>query len=222
MHTALTLGAVRLHVFRVVPGREGEPRRLSQALARVEPRFIACEVDPAHALALQQTLAGARHEAPFLPRLLAEEIARRHDGEATDPFVGAARYAREEGVSVLPILPSAPRPGFLARRRLRKLVTSVPTGDDEAVTLANVEDALRANGTIGAERAAADAAAARRLAGLVLDDGLPRVAAVLTAVRASHVVEGVRARAPPSPREGEAPRETARQEVQRDAYPAYR
>lgn len=213
MHTALTFGPERLHAFLVVPGRAGDARRLGEGLRAAQPLAVAALVDPGHALALRQSLAGARAEAPFVARLVASEVASRHRGDAVDPVLAAARHARESDVPFLPLLPPQGRPGFFARRRLRKAAAAAPTEVDEAATARGLELALRADARFEEARRAGDLAAAKSLADLLFSRGASRVAAVLPVGRADRVLDALRALSPTPMR----PEVTAP-----EVYPAYR
>lgn len=213
MHTALTFGPERLHAFLVTPGRTGDGRRLAEGLRATQPLAVAALVDPGHALALRQTLAGAKGEAPFVPKLVASEVASRHRGDDADVYLSAARYAREADVPFVPLLPPEKGPGFFARRRLRRAIASAPTGGDEAATARAIELALRADEKVELARRAADLAASRTLAELLFERGASRVAAVLPVGRADKVLDGLRAMSPtPARPEVTAP----------EVYPAYR
>lgn len=213
MHAALTFGPERLHAFLVAPGRAGEARRLADALAQTAPLTVAALVAPGHALALRQSLAGARAETPFDAHLVASEVARRHHGEDVDPFLAAAKHARSADVPFVPLLPAAKAPGFFARRRLRRAAEAAPTGLDEAATSRAIELAIRGDARVESERRAADLAAARALGELLFARGASRVAAVLPIGRADRVLDGVRALSPsPARSEVTAP----------EVYPAYR
>lgn len=190
------LGDARLHAVPVYPGVPGEADRAVKEVARVDPAVILADMDTDECLRLIESLGrgGAALELAFVDDLFAQEARRRfaqgeRDGE--HPLHAVARLARRTRASFIPLRPVTKAPGWLARRRARAAVASIPP-DLQAPAFARAFAQALAQRKVW--RADADAVASEPRARRALAEGRAPVVALLQGHRADAVVNALRLR----------------------------
>ena len=181
------LGGIRLHLLVVEPGFPGEADRVHRELQRLSPALVLGDVDTEDALRLRAALAEKKgvFEPAFLDALYASEVQRRFAGDAMPgdhPVAAAARHARDRRAEFVPLRPAEGKaPGFLARRKLRRLAQAVEARDRGAFPAAFAGALQKA----GAWDPAEDAEAAQKRLTRALTGGRAPVVAVVQAHRAA-------------------------------------
>lgn len=185
------LGGARLHILRVHPGLPHEADRVTRELQRLAPAVVLGDLSTDDALRLRAALAAKKpFEPAFLDALFAEGSAERFAPEqkpAEHPLAAAARFARDRRADFVPLRPNGERPGFFARRRLKKRARGAGATAPEAFPGAF------AKALAGHWDAASDVEAAHKRLVHALAEGRAPVVAVVQAHRADAYLAAVRA-----------------------------
>lgn len=189
------LGGVRLHVVVTTPGLPGEAARVVKALASIEAAAILTDMDTDECLRLLEALGRANrpYALSYVDGLFQEQVRARyapHERASEHPFLDVARYARKTRASLIPMRPVTADPGWLARRRGRKVASLIPETVEPGALGPAFADALA-----GAKvwRAEDDARAAQTRLLRTLAEGRAPVAAVIQAHRAPATLAWLRA-----------------------------
>lgn len=128
------LGGVLLHVLPVWPGLPGEADRVAREIGALDPAVVLADLDTDDALRLREGLGKGKGEfAPsFVDQLFHDEVVARYAKDALPgehPILAAARVARNRNASLVPLRPTADKPGLFDRRRARKGAQAVGAVD---------------------------------------------------------------------------------------------
>jgi len=185
------LGGIRLHLLRVHPGLPHEADRVTRELQRLAPAVVLGDLTTADALRLRGALAEKKPFEPgFVDALYYDATRERFAGDATTvehPLAAAARFARDRRSEFIPLLPITKKPGFLARRRMRKAVERAQAATHEAFPAAFVK------ALAGAWEPRDDVEPAHRRTLRALQEGRAPVVAVVQAHRADAFLQLVHA-----------------------------